>query len=98
MFWSTRIISLTPSYAHLSWGVLLKTPLALAVAGIRAKNGHRPLVGAGGLLAFPGGWVPRAVVEEIQLGIVGDPPPGAPSASLPLIAPPSLYARVLPHR
>src|SRR6185436_16665109 len=57
-----------------------------------------PLVVAGPLARIPGRRIARAVIEQVQLRIVRDPAPGAPAADLPLIALPSLYARVLADR
>src|SRR5262249_59719690 len=50
------------------------------------------------LLRIPGRGIARAVVKEVQLGIVGDPAPGAATASLPLVALPALEARILADR
>src|SRR5262249_42195831 len=58
----------------------------------------RPFVVARPLTGIPGRRVARTVVDEVQLGIVGDPTPGAAAADLPLIALPSLDARVLADR
>src|SRR4030095_9594937 len=66
--------------------------------GITRKDGHRPLVVARALLRIPGRGVARAVVKEVQLGIVGDPTPGAATSSLPLVPLPRLKARIFADR
>ena len=73
-------------------------PLGHAGVGVARKDGHRPFVVTRPLTRIPGRGVARTVVEEVQLRIVGNPTPGAAAADLPLIALPSLDARVLADR
>src|SRR5262249_60003159 len=68
------------------------------VEGATGKDRRGPLVAARGLLRIPGRRVARAVVKEVQLGIVGDPAPGAATSSLPLVALPRLKARIFADR
>src|ERR1019366_1879083 len=59
---------------------------------------HRPLVIAWPLLRIPGRRVARPVIDEVQLGIIGNPAPRGAAADLPLIALPSGEARLLADR
>jgi hypothetical protein len=79
-------------------GCHLVGPLGHAGVGIAGEDGHRPAVVARPLLRVPGARVARAVIEEIELGIPGVPPPGRTAADLPLIALPGTQARVLADR
>ena len=63
--------------------------------GIAREDGHRPLVVAGALIRVPGARVAGAVIEEVQLGVVGVPAPGRPTAALPLFALPGGDAQIL---
>ena len=76
----------------------LVDPLRHAVVGIAGEDGHRPLVVAGPLLRVPGRGIARAVIDEIERRVVGDPAPCAAAADLPLIAFPGLGARILADR
>ena len=69
-------------------------------SGIRipSEEGHRPLVVSGAHHRVPGAGVAGAVVDEVQLGVVGVPAPGRASADLPLVALPRVEARVRADR
>src|SRR5262249_10887155 len=73
-------------------------PLGHASVGVARKDGHRPFVVTRPLTGVPGRGVARAVVDEVQLRIVGDPTPGAAAGDLPMTALPRLDARVLADR
>ena len=51
-------------------------PLGLAGVDVARPDGHRPLVVAGPLLRVPGRGIARAVVDQVELRIVGVPAPG----------------------
>ena len=76
----------------------LVDPLGNAGVGVTGEDGHRPLVVAGALLGVPGRGVARTVIDQVQLGIIGIPAPGAATAGLPLVALPGLDAGILPDR
>src|SRR5882724_18510 len=61
-------------------------PLRMPGVRLRREDGHRPLVVARPLVGVPGPRVADAVVEEVELGVVGIPAPGGATAALPLIA------------
>ena len=61
-------------------------PLGDAGIRIAREDGHRPFVVAGPLRRVPGAGIARAVVDQVQLGIVGIPAPGGAAAGLPLVA------------
>src|SRR4029077_16642955 len=73
-------------------------PTRHAGVGIARPDRHRPLIVARTLLRVPGGGIARAIVDQVQLGIVGEPAPGAAATGLPLIALPSLEAGILADR
>src|SRR5438034_11318998 len=73
----------------------LVRPLRFAVVRIAGEDGHRPLVVAGPLIGVPRSRVARAVIEQVQLRIVGVPAPRGPTAVLPLIPLPGRDAQVL---
>src|SRR5262245_42622896 len=73
-------------------------PFRHAGVWIARPDGHRPLVVARPLLWIPGRRITGAVIDEVQLGIVGNPSPGASSSDFPLIAFPRLQAGVGPDR
>ena len=62
---------------------------------IAREDGHRPAVVARALHRVPGGGVARAVVDEVQLRIIGIPAPGRAAAGLPLLAFPCIQAGIL---
>src|SRR4051812_48304543 len=63
-------------------------------AGIRIAGyeGGGPFVIARPLRGIPRSWVPAAVVNQVELGIVGIPAPGGAAAELPLVLIPGLDA------
>src|SRR6185437_8519233 len=65
-------------------------PLDLAGVEVTRPDRHRPAVVAGALHRVPGRGVARAVIDQVQLGIVGIPTPRRAAADLPLIAFPGL--------
>src|SRR5205085_4176283 len=73
-------------------------PLRHARVGTAGEDGHRPLVITRTLFRITGRRIARAVIDEVELRIVGDPAPGAAAADLPLIALPGLQAGVLADR
>src|SRR6185312_3710033 len=70
-------------------------PLHLPVIRVTGEDGHRPLVVTGTLIRVPGARVTGAVIEEVQLGVIGIPTPGGAAAPLPLIALPGGDAQIL---
>ena len=73
-------------------------PLGLAGVDVARPDRHRPLVVAGTLLRVPGRGIARAVVHQVQFGIVGIPAPGGAAADLPLIALPGAWCGVRADR
>src|SRR5262249_57544082 len=59
---------------------------------------HRPFIVTWPLTRVPGRGIAGTIVDEVQLRIVGDPTPGAAAPGLPLVALPSLDARVIADR
>src|SRR5690606_643011 len=70
-------------------------PARLTRIGVARPDRHRPLVVARPLIRVPGAGVARAVVEEVQLGVVRVPAPRRAAAPLPLVAGPRGHAEVL---
>jgi hypothetical protein len=68
--------------------------------GIRVAREDRggPEVIAAALIGIPGAWVSRAVVDQVQLGVIGDPAPYRTAADLPAIGRPACDAEVLSFR
>ena len=64
----------------------LVDPAGHAGVGVAREDGHRPLVVAGPLRRVPGAGVAGAVVDQVQVGIVGEPAPGGAAAEPPLVA------------
>jgi hypothetical protein len=60
------------------------------------EDGHRPLVVAGPLVGIPASGVSGAVVQEVQLGVVGVPSPGGAAPPPPLVALPRGDAEITP--
>src|SRR5438477_13096058 len=58
------------------------------------KNTGSPFVIAGTLLGIPGTWISRAVVDKVEIRIVGDPTPAGAAADLPRIAGPRVLAKI----
>ena len=73
----------------------LVRPDHLAGLGLASEDRHRPLVVARPLVGVPGARVTGAVVEEVELGVVGVPAPGRSAATLPLVARPGREAEIL---
>src|SRR5882724_7395239 len=71
-------------------------PDHLTGLGLAGEDGHGPLVVARTLIGVPGPRVANAVVEVVQLGVVGVPAPGGAAAALPLVALPGRDPEVLP--
>src|SRR3954468_24296727 len=59
------------------------------------EDRRRPLVVTGTYFGIPGARIGGAVVDEIELGIVCDPAPGAAAADLPLIRGPRRDPEIL---
>ncbi len=76
---------------------LLIHPLGHAGIGIAGHDGHGPLVVARTLRRVPGRGVAGAVIDEVQVGVVGIPAPGGAAADLPLVAFPALDRAVGAH-
>ena len=73
-------------------------PLDRAGVDVARPDGHRPLVVAGPLFRIPGRGISRAIIHQIEIGIVGIPTPGRAAADLPFIALPRAGAGVLADR
>ena len=73
-------------------------PANLTRLRVLGPQRHRPLVVARTLVGVPRARVTRAVIEQVQRGIVGVPAPRRTAATLPLIALPRRDAEVLPLR
>ena len=73
----------------------LEDPFGDAGVGIAGKNGHRPFVVPRPLRRVPRAGVARAVINQVQLRVVGVPAPGIAAADLPLVALPGLQGRIL---
>src|SRR6185503_16616372 len=71
-------------------------PNDLTVSRLAGEDGHRPLVVARALIWVPGPRVAHAVIEDVQLGVVGIPAPGSAAAALPLVTLPGRDPEVLP--
>src|SRR3954466_9641413 len=77
------------------WAVLVK-PNSLTGIGISSKDSSSKLVVSGPCLGVPRTRICSAVIDEIQLRIVGDPSPDTCTAYLPGVRRPTLHAEVLP--
>src|SRR5205823_2822633 len=73
-------------------------PLGHTGIRIAREDGHRPFVVARPLLRIPRRGIARTVVDEVELGVIGNPAPCATAADLPLIALPGLDAGILADR
>ena len=67
-------------------------PFRHAVVGAAGEDGHGPAVVAGALHRVPRAGVARAVIEQVQFGIVRIPAPRGAAADLPLVAFPGVDA------
>jgi hypothetical protein len=72
----------------------LKYPLRQARIRTARENRGGPLVVARPLIGVPCARIGSAVIDEVQIGIVADPPPRRRPAVLPLIALPALDAEI----
>ena len=68
----------------------LVDPAGHAGVGVAREDGHRPLVVAGPLRRVPGAGIAGAVIDQVQVGVVGEPAPGGAAAQPPLVALPAL--------
>src|SRR5690606_31544435 len=73
-------------------------PTRHACIQVACEDRHRPLVVSRTLRRIPGTRIAGAVISEIELRIVGIPPPRRATTELPLIAFPGLQRRVLADR
>ena len=73
----------------------LVEPARLAGVGVAGEDAGGPLVVAGPLVGVPGAGIAGAVVEQVQLGVVGDPAPDRAAALLPGVRRPGRDAEVL---
>ncbi len=71
-------------------------PARLAVVGVTGEECARPLVVARPLVLGPGARIRRAVVNEIEIGIVGDPSPHTARAVAPSVGRPARDSQILP--
>src|SRR5436190_11337988 len=69
-------------------------PARIPVIGVAREDGERPLVVPGPHVRIPDAGIGGAVVDQVQLWIVGDPPPVRAAAQFPLLAAPGLGAKV----
>src|SRR4051812_25385254 len=70
-------------------------PYRLAGVGLARENRRAPFVVAGPLLGVPRPGVAGAIVDEIELRIVGDPAPYRAAADLPRLRRPARNAQIL---
>ena len=73
----------------------LVDPLGHAGIGVAGEDRHRPAIVARPLLRVPGRGIARAVIDQVELRIVGVPAPGGAAADLPLVALPGVGAGIL---
>ena len=76
----------------------LVNPSGVPGVDITREDGHRPFVVARPLARVPGAGIGGAVVDQVELGIVGVPSPGGGPATLPLVTLPGLQARIFADR
>src|SRR5688572_5667163 len=74
----------------------LEGPHELARVRITGEDRTRPLVVARPLLGVPRSWIAGAVVDEIELGIVGEPTPDSAGTRLPRLGGPGGDAQIFP--
>src|SRR5262245_39612111 len=74
----------------------LVKPACLAVVRITRKNAARPFVIAGTLIGIPGTRIGRAVVEKIELRIIGNPAPHRAAARMPGAGWPGRHPEIFP--
>src|SRR5207248_3590572 len=70
----------------------LVIPNRLAGIGIASKYSRGELVIAGPCVSIPWSRIRRAVIDEVEVRIVGNPSPDASSSDLPCIWRPALYS------
>jgi len=68
----------------------LERPFRHTRIGVTRENRHRPLIVAGTLRRIPRAGIARAVIEQIEFGIVGIPSPRRAAADFPLVGLPGL--------
>ena len=73
----------------------LVEPARLTRFRLARKDAGRPLVVAGPLVGVPGTGIARAVIEEIEIGVVGEPPPDRAAALLPGLGRPRRHPEIL---
>jgi hypothetical protein len=73
-------------------------PSGVSGVDIAREDGHRPFVVARPLARIPGAGIGGAVVDQVELGVVGVLSTGRRSAELPMLAFPSLQARIFADR
>ncbi len=73
-------------------------PFGHAGVGIAGHDRHRPFIVARPLMGVPGAGIAGAVIDQVQLGVVGIPAPGRAAADLPLVALPGGQGGVLADR
>src|SRR3954469_6933455 len=76
-------------------GAKLVEPLCRARIRIACKKAGRPLVVSSAVIGVPRSRIRRAVVDELEFGVVRDPTPYAAAADLPTARRPTLHAQVL---
>src|SRR2546423_1887874 len=70
-------------------------PDRIAVIGPAREDAARPFVGSRPLLGIPWPGIPGAVIDEIELRVVGDPAPDRAPSDLPRLRGPGLHAEIL---
>src|SRR6185312_6005634 len=70
-------------------------PLGVSGFWIARPDGDRPLVVSRTHVCIPRPWITRAVVNQVEFGVVRNPAPNGASTTLPLIGSPSAHAQVL---
>src|SRR4029450_5683289 len=76
-------------------GAAWLTPAGLAGIGIAGKDAGRPFVVARPRLMVPRARIAGAVIDEIELGIVGEPAPDIAAALAPGVRRPARHPEVL---
>ena len=74
--------------------VPLVEPACGAGVRIARENARRPLVVAGPEIGIPRAGIAGAMIDQVQLGIVGDPPPHGAAADLPCVRRPARDAEI----
>ncbi len=73
-------------------------PLRHAGVSVAGHDRHGPFVVTGPYDRVPGAGIAGAVIDQVQVRIVGIPAPGGTAADLPLVALPGFQAGVLADR